>query len=92
MSEEIIPEAKRLIENSDVEALQAFYMEMLETYEDIDFPYLFRHLYVHACLKKKHDMVKWFKEMYETMDPIMKIALRQIFAYGDYLLRRPHAV
>jgi hypothetical protein len=88
MSEDILSDAKQIIDRGDLEALQTFYTDMLETYEDIDFPYLFRHIYVHACLKKKHDIIKWLKEMYETMDPIMKIALRQIFPYGEYLLRK----
>lgn len=88
--EDILGDAKRLIDRGDLESLQAFYTHMIETYdpESIDYPYLFRHIYVHACLKKKQDIVIWLKEMYETMDPIMKIALRQIFAYGDHLLRR----
>ena len=89
---DILEDAKQIIDRGDLEALQIFYTEMLETYENIDFPYLFRHIYVHACLKKKRDIVKWLKEMYETMDPIMKIALRQIFAYGEHLLRRPKPV
>ena len=56
--------------------------------DDIDIPYLFRHIYVHACLKKKQEIAAWLKELYETMDPIIKIALRQIFAYGDYLIKK----
>ena len=88
---DMVKQAKLLIERGDLEALQAFYTNMLETYDQdsIDYPYLFRHIYVHACLKKKHSIVKWLKELYEIMDPIMQIALRQIFAYGEYLLRRP---
>ena len=88
MSEDILRDAKQIIDRGDLEALQSFYNDMIETYEDIDFPYLFRHLYVHACLKKQDNIIRWLKELYETMDPIMKIALRQIFAYGDYLLRK----
>jgi hypothetical protein len=91
MSDDILGDAKLLINGGDLEALQSFYTDMLDTYDadSIDYPYMFRHIYVHACLKKKHDIVKWLKEMYETMDPIMKIALRQIFPYGEHLLRRP---
>lgn len=91
MSEDIVGDIKQLITRGDLEALQAFYMELLDTYDadSIDYPYLFRIIYVHACLKKQHAIVNWLKELYETMDPIMKIALRQIFPYGDHLLRRP---
>jgi hypothetical protein len=87
---DIVNQAKLIINRGDLEALKAFYTNMLETYDQdsIDYTYLFRHIYVHACLKKQHDIVQWLKEMYETMDPIMKIALRQIFAYGKHLLTR----
>ena len=87
MNDDIVGDAKQIIDCGDLGALQSFYTDTLETYEDIDFPYLFNHFTI-SCLKKKHDIVKWLKDMYETMDPIMKIALRQIFAYGDYLLRK----
>lgn len=85
----VVRDAKLLITKGDKEGLEAYYMNLIEIYDTstIDFPYLFRHIYVHACLKKKHEIVSWLKELYETMDPIMKIALRQIFAYGDYLIR-----
>lgn len=88
--DDIIRDAKVIITNNNKDALMQYYNDLVETYDAnmIDYTYLFRHLYVHACLKKKHEIVAWFKELYEVMDPIMKIALRQIFAYGEYLLRR----
>jgi hypothetical protein len=87
----IISDVKRLIDHGDLECLKEYYAELIQQEEEtepLDFPYLFRHIYVHACLKKKTDMVAWLKELYETMDPITKIALRQIFPYGEHLLRR----
>ncbi len=90
MSEDIIGDVKQLIDCGDLEGLQLYYNHLFEEYDEstIDFPYLFRHIYVHACLKKQTQIVNWLKELYETMDPIMKIALRQIFAYGDHLLKK----
>ena len=87
--DDVLRDAKVLITNGDKEGLQIYYADLIETYDTttIDFPYLFRHLYVHACLKKKHEIVIWLKNLYDEMDPITKIALRQIFAYGEYLLR-----
>ena len=92
MDDDIIGDVKRLIERGDLDSLQSYYSDLLETYDatTIDFPYLFRHIYVHACLKKQTHIVNWLKELYETMDPIIKIALRQIFAYGDYLMKKTH--
>lgn len=89
----IISDVKRLIDHGDLECLKEYYAELIQhenenDAEPLDISYLFRHIYVHACLKKKRDMVDWLKELYETMDPITKIALRQIFPYGEHLLRR----
>lgn len=95
--DDIVRNAKRIIDRGDLSGLQTYYQNLFESVEDeedaedpsdIDVPYLFRHIYVHACLKKKQDIASWLKELYETMDPIMKIALRQIFAYGDYLMKK----
>lgn len=84
--DEIVRDAKQIIDHGDLTGLQEYYKDIFESVEhvedNIDIPYLFRHIYVHACLKKKPDIAIWLKELYETMDPIMKIALRQIFAYG----------
>lgn len=89
----IISDVKRLIDHGDLECLKEYYAELQDDdSEPLDIPYLFRHIYVHACLRKKTDIVAWLKELYETMDPITKIALRQIFPYGEHLLRRGNAV
>jgi hypothetical protein len=87
----IVCDAKQIINRGDLAALQEYYNNLFDSHKssDIDIPYLFRHIYVHACLKKKKEIAAWLTELYEeTMDPIMKIALRQIFAYGNYLLKK----
>lgn len=86
----IIATAKRMIDVGNKEGLMEYYASVLEIYDpdSLDYPYLFRHIYVHACLRKQVAIIAWLKEMYETMDPIMKIGLRQIFGYGEHLLRR----
>jgi hypothetical protein len=87
--DDIVSDAKQIIDRGDLAGLQEYYKDIFdsEDTDDIDIPYLFRHIYVHACLKKKQEIAAWLKELYETMDPIIKIALRQIFAYGDYLMK-----
>ena len=70
-------------------------LEDLKTYiptlfeYNYDWPTLFHKIYLHACLKKKHEIAYWLQtEIYTIMDPIQQIALRQIFPYGRYLLRK----
>jgi hypothetical protein len=87
----IVSIAKRFINVGNLDGLKEYFesvMTSTESGEDLDYAYLFRHIYVHACLRKQVAIVTWLKELYETMDPIMKIALRQIFGYGEHLLRK----
>ena len=77
---------KELIEKDNLEGLQEFYSE--QAHENYPWEYIYQKLYLHACLKKKHRIVTWLKAMFEQFDPIQKIALRQMFSYGKYLLAR----
>jgi hypothetical protein len=78
---------KECITRDDLPALQEFYAELQDT-ENVDWQRLFLKAYLHACLKKREAIVQWFMEEYEKFDPISKIALRQSFAYGRWLLAR----
>lgn len=81
---EFVRELKGMVERNNVEGLQ----EQLDAYSNVpDIPWdsLFKDIYLHACLKKKPDVVKWLEALYEGMPPLQKIALRQLFAYGRYL-------
>jgi hypothetical protein len=77
---------KELIEKDNLEGLQEVYSE--SAHEQYPWEYIYQKLYLHACLKKKHRIVKWLNEMFEQFDPIQKIALRQMFSYGKYLLAK----
>ena len=83
---EFVRDLKRMVERDNLEGLQ----EQFEAYctePDIPWDCLFKDVYLHACLKKKRTIIKWLEELYETMPPIQKIALRQTFAYGRYLAK-----
>ena len=77
---------KTLIEEDNVEGLQEYYMENLS--EPYPWEYVYQKLYLHACLKKKRLVVDWMSGQFEYFDPIQKIALRQMFSYGRYLLTK----
>ena len=81
-----LKQCKTLIEEDNVEGLQGFYEEYKD--EELPWEYIYQKLYLHACLKKKHRVVEWMKPMFEKLDPIQKIALRQMFSYGKYLLAK----
>lgn len=75
---------KRYVEAGDLKALQA---RLWEIPEDVDRPWLFQKLYLHACLKGRREIAEWLEgTVFPTLDPIQQIALRQGFAYGRHLL------
>ena len=80
-------QAKVFITNNDSEGLIEYYTELRDN-PTVDWQYLFKECYIHACLKKQREIVNWLTTIYETFDPISKIALRQVFPYGRYLLAR----
>ena len=84
---------KQLIERDDLDSVQAVYGELATSKTEvdaaeIDWTTLFKDCYLHACLKKKPRNAAWFESIFKDFDPIQQIALRQIFSYGRYLLRR----
>lgn len=83
---ELVRELKTLVERNNLEGL----VEYLEVYQESEIPWdtLFKDVYLHACLKKQRRIVDWLVKLYEEMPPIQKIALRQTFAYGRYLLSK----
>ena len=77
---------KDLVTLDNLEGLKDYVYEN----QSLDLPWdvVYKDVYLHACLKKKPLIVNWLLEVYETMDPITKIALKQLFPYGRYLLNK----
>jgi hypothetical protein len=92
-TQEIIHAAKDRINNGDLHGIQQIYLNILNTEyatnEEPDVGYLFHRLYLHACLKGQPTIADWLTTaLFNNMDPIQQIALRQIFPYGRLLLSR----
>lgn len=90
---EILAIAKERIENGDLDSIQHIYLDILNTEypsgQEPDIGYLFHKLYIHACLKGQPIIADWLtSSLFQNMDPIQQIALRQIFPYGRLLLSR----
>lgn len=86
--DDLIRVFKEFINKKDLEGFKSYLFEIQETYESLSWDYMFQKVYIHACLKKYQPVVDVLTEKYEELDPIHKISLRQIFAYGNYLLKR----
>lgn len=79
-------QCKALIEEDNLEELYAVYLENKE--ENYPWEYVYQKLYLHACLKKKATIAEFMKGLFTQFDPIQQIGIRQMFSYGNYLLRK----
>jgi hypothetical protein len=80
-------EANVYITANDLDGLKSFYEDIKNT-PHMDWEYIFKECYLHACLKKRQTIVTWLQDLFNTFDPISKIGLRQLFFYGKYLLSK----
>ena len=79
---------KQLVANNDLDGLKAEYTELQDSESQQPWDVIFKDVYLHACLKKRQTIVDWLLTVYESMDDISKIALRQVFPYGRHLLKK----
>jgi hypothetical protein len=90
MNEAFIRTCKTYVNEGNLLGLQDCYNEMQNNNlgYNLNWEYIYHRVYLHACLKKKRDIVDWLTLMFGTLDPVSQIGLRQIFPYGRFLLAR----
>jgi hypothetical protein len=91
MEHDIIYTSKHFIQTDNLVGIQHYWNELLETeFTDyVDIPTVFQTIYLHACLKRAPNIAHWLQNtVYPTLDPIMQIGLRQVFSYGETLLKK----
>jgi hypothetical protein len=84
--EGFIKHCKTLINEGNLDELRDVINENLG--EVWAWEYIYQKLYLHACLKRKREIVDWLNGLFTMFDPIQQIALRQMFSYGKYLLQK----
>lgn len=84
--EAFLSHCKTLIEEDNLDELQNVYEEAKD--EPFPWEYVYQKLYLHACLKKKTQVAEWMRGLFPQFDPIQQIGIRQMFSYGNYLLRK----
>jgi len=90
MEVQLLRDIKEVVERGSLDTLQTFYAYLQKAHEDedIDWPYILQKTYLHACLKKRKDMVDWLTTLFEMLDPINKIAYRHTLNYGRFLANK----
>jgi hypothetical protein len=91
IEDELIREIKPLIDDGNLEALEIAwedYRENTDFGKELAWDYIFQKVYLHAALKKQHAICEWLDSIFQEFDPIIQIAMRQMFSYARYLLRQ----
>ena len=87
-SEEFVRQCKVFIENDSLDQLQNFITEYSGD-DGLAWEFILQKLYLHACLKKKKYIADAILDYRRYLDPIQQIGIRQMIAYGNWLLARP---
>jgi hypothetical protein len=92
MNKIFIDQGKEAITRNNVTILQEIYNtiknKQKEVEYNINFQYIYQKLLFHACIKESKDCITFLRNLYlNKFDDVSKIALRQSFFYGKYLLK-----
>jgi hypothetical protein len=85
--DDVIHVFKEYINKKDTEGFNTFLSETQDDYDGV-WDYIFKKVYIHACLKKNQPIVDILLKAYEELSEIERIAIRQVFPYGRYLLAK----
>ena len=87
--EEIIKNCKQYIKDNNLEDLKLYYNNLQELNINTGtYQYIYQKIFLYACIIGAEDILMWIVKLYEEFDQISKIALRQLFIYGKYLLKK----
>lgn len=89
IEDDLVSEIKPFINIGNLDGLKNEWCEYQETDfgRKVAWDYVFQKIYLHAALKKQKHICDWLDTLYNEFDPIIKIALRQMFSYARYLLK-----
>jgi hypothetical protein len=85
--EEIIKKANSYIKDDDKINLETYYEYLYDNYVEYNEEYIYQKVFLYACTIGAKDCIKWLFSIYEDLDPIEQISIRQMFFYGKYLIQ-----
>jgi len=85
--DDVIHVFKEFINKQDTAGFTSYLSETQDDYDGV-WDYIFKKVYIHACLKKTQPIVDILLKAYEELSEIERIAIRQVFPYGRYLLAK----
>jgi len=91
IEDELIQEIKPLINAGNLTALEIAwedYRDNTDFGRELAWDYIFQKVYLHAALKKQRAICEWLDTIFLEFNPMLQIAMRQMFAYARYLLHK----
>lgn len=91
IEEQLITEIKPFINKGNLEGLKEQWYEykfQTEFDREVAWDYVFQKIYLHAALKRQKHICDWLNTIYNELDPIQQVALRQMFPYARHLLAK----
>lgn len=87
LQKNIIKNCKNLIDSNNLNDLENYYKEFLDKKIEynINVEYIFKNVYLYAIIKQNKEIILWLINIYNSLDDIIKIALKHTITYGKYL-------
>ncbi len=85
--EEIIQKAKCYIKNDDIINLELYYKYLNDNDIEYNEEYVYQKVFIYACIIGAKNCIKWLFTIYDDLDEINQISIRQMFFYGKYLIQ-----
>jgi|APGre2960657423_1045063.scaffolds.fasta_scaffold00023_26 hypothetical protein len=91
MDYNVLTTCKEIINKGNLEELKEYYGSLQNLSNDdyrLPWEFIYQQVYLHSCLRKQNEIVEWLRGLYDLFGPIEKIGIRQMFSYGNYLLKK----
>ena len=91
MNRVIINDIKNLIDQSNVQGVKDYINDTINEIQKLDYNIdrldIFKSIFNHSCSRGNRELIEWFLELYlNHFNDIEKIAIRQLFFYGKYVI------
>lgn len=85
-----LKEIDKLIKNNDLSELKNLFQKVKLYCElkTISSDYIFAKSFMKSCYNGNRDIILWITNIYKTLSDIEKIAVKDVFKYGKYIIRK----
>ena len=86
ITKKIISNGRKHIDYNNTKELNKMIIDI--NINRVNVPFIFKNLYLYACKTGTTEVISWFVKLYFELNDIEKIGLRQLFKYGNVIMRK----